>query len=93
MIVEKFDDFIHKYNIGDYVITTYNFKKHYSETVVGSVLCGKIRHIDPNDTNVPYLLELLNGEMWVRDNMITRKMTEKEIEEFEFLSSTIKYNL
>jgi hypothetical protein len=31
--------------------------------------------------------------MWVRENMITRKMTEEEIEEFEFLSSTIKYNL
>jgi hypothetical protein len=95
--MKTYENFIsdspYKYNLGDYIVTTYNLKKIHSETIVGSRLCGKIIHIDPEDSNVPYLIQLLAGDMWVRENMITRKMTEEEIEEFEFLSSTIKYNL
>ena len=41
---------INKYNVGDYIMTNYPYKNPESETLVGSLLSGKIIAIDEKDT-------------------------------------------
>ena len=53
---------------------------------------GKI--IKDDDSNVPYLILSSDGnEMWIRPDMITRMMTDDEIEQYELELNANKYNL
>lgn len=76
------------FNIGDYVNINRDF---FKPSYKGST---NVKIIEIDDSNVPYLVELSNGEnIWLRIYHIERRMTQKEIEQYKLECSTNKYNL
>ena len=75
------------YEIGDYVRTDPMYFTDRTPRL------GKIIEIDDGH-KVPYLILLSSGyDMWIRPDMISRMMTDDEIEQYELESKSSKYNL
>lgn len=82
--LKKFEQ-LEEYNVGDYVI----IKSDYF--VDKKSRKGKI--IEDDGSLVPYLVELLDDDLYIRVDMIERKLTPDEIYDFNLKLKTKKYNL
>lgn len=76
------------YEVGDYIKIKKDF---FTANYNGSTF---VKIINKDDSDVPYSCELSNGlDFWVSYYTIERRMTQKEIEQYNFECSTNKYNL
>lgn len=74
------------YKINDYIVIDPIYFKNKKSRL------GQI--IEINSDKVPYLILLSSGDdLWIRPDMITRMMSDEEIEQYKIELSSNKYNL
>lgn len=75
------------YKLGDYVRTD---PMYFTDR---KTRLGRIIEVDDNH-RVPYLILLSSGDdIWIRPDMISRMMSDDEIEDYELEVNSGKYNL
>ena len=85
--IKKFESDKLKYNVGDYVLIKgdyfYNKKSQ----------CAKIDILDKTDKGYYLTILTTDKEMWIREDMIIRKLSIEEVEQFKLENDVNKYNL
>ena len=79
-----------EYNIDDYVRTHYNINKNDNKFF--KIINKTVIH-RPKNKNAYSAEDIYGVRHHLTDNDIERKMTQKEIENFEIYKNRIKYNL
>ena len=96
--LKTYGDIDLKYEIGDYVLISLPKNDNIHNSVKIYKNYAIITDKDYN-SRIPYLIKFFdkirNKELqaWIYDYYIDRLLTSEEIEEFEFIKDTKKYNL